>query len=93
MGPGDPFGGSSAPPRFQDYVDERRDAGVAPRVGLGLALGLLFGVVAIWKGPLSALVVLACGGLGVVTASLLQGIRSGRLDVRAAYRALRGEGP
>lgn len=57
---------------------------------LGLALGMLFGILMLTYSFAGALLVYACGGLGAFVGWLGYGIAAGRLDVAGAWRALRG---
>ena len=57
---------------------------------VGLAVGLLFGVLVLTAGFGAALLVVFCGAIGAALGYLMFGLATSRLDVGAAWRALRG---
>ncbi|RMF62461.1 MAG: hypothetical protein D6746_04020 [Bacteroidetes bacterium] len=56
---------------------------------LGFVAGLAFGVLLLLGWLLEGLFVLFCGLVGAATGWVIHGARTGTLDVRAAWRALR----
>ena len=71
----------------QDHTMKR----LAPLVGL--ALGVLFGILMMAYGLTGALLIYLLGGLGSFLGWLGYGIAAGRFDVVAAWRALRRQDP
>lgn len=59
---------------------------------VGLVLGIVFGALAIFRGPWPALLVLLCGAVGAALAWSVNGLLRGRFDVAGAWRTLTRKG-
>lgn len=92
MGPGDPFGARPRPPGRERPEPSTPPAAVGSShvVWVGLVVGVAVGAVGWFEGFGAAVALSACGLVGMGLAWAGAGVVSGRLDWRAAWRALRG---